>query len=131
VAGEKKKTILVAQPAGDWQDLVAMVIRRSGYQLVETHTGRKALDEAAAVIPDLILLDLGLPDVSGDQVMAELRSDPSTKHIPVVVETDDGENENVWRVIKAGAKEVLYKPFDLSDLPSILRHHLFASKTER
>lgn len=50
---------------------------------------------------------------------------------PLVVQTHYGDNEYVDRAIKAGAKQVLYKPFDLTDLPAILRNHVSASKKQR
>lgn len=129
MAGTKKKKILLVQQAGDWQELLTLVIRRSGYELVEANTGQKAVVKAKSVIPDLILLDLGLPGMSGFDVMAELKRHSSTKNIPVLAQTDHGNNDHVGRAIEAGAKDVLYKPFDLSDLPTILRNHLSASKT--
>ncbi|HEX9143881.1 MAG TPA: response regulator [Candidatus Binatia bacterium] len=129
VAGTKKKKILLVEQAEDWQELLTLVIRRSGYELVEANTGQKALVEAKSVIPDLILLDLGLPSMSGFEVMAELKRHSATKNIPVLVQTDHGNKEHVGRAIKAGAKDVLYKPFDLGDLPTILRNHLSVSTT--
>lgn len=119
------KKILIVESKDEWRDLLALVARRSGYEVIEASTGEKAIDQAMAVNPDLILLDLGLPKMGGIEVIQQLKTDLVAKNIPVIVETFYGDNVyHVRDAIKAGAKEVLYKPFDLSDLPSILRQNL-------
>ncbi len=118
------KTILIVENAGDWRELLTRVIGRSGYQVIEVDSGTEAILQAVAVHPDLILLDLGLPGTSGDQIMAELKMNLYTKDIPIIAQTLFDDHTGVRHAMKAGAKEVLYKPFDLSELPAILRKHL-------
>lgn len=88
----------------------------------------EAIDQATAVHPDLILLDLGLPEMSGDQTIGELKKNPSTKDLRVIVKTTDDDHTRVRDAMEAGAKQVLGKPSDLSELPAILRKRL-ASQT--
>ena len=118
------KKILIVEDAGDWRELLTRVIERSGYQIVEVNSSVEAIDQAMAVHPDLILLDLGLPGTSAHQIIGELKMNSSTKDIPVIVQTTYDDHTGVRYAMEAGAKQVLYKPFDLSELPAILRKHL-------
>ncbi len=123
VAAATKK-ILIVEDEGDWRELLTRVIGRSGYQVIEVNSGVEAIDQAMAVHPDLILLDFGLPGMSAAQIIGELKMNSSTKDIPVIVQTTYDDPTRVRHAMEAGAKQVLYKPFDLSELPAILRKHL-------
>ncbi len=122
--GSTNKTILIVENAGDWRELLTQVIDRSGYQVIEADSGTEAVRQAVAVHPDLILLDFGLSGTNAGDVMAELRANLATRDIPVVVQTMFDDHAGMRCAMKAGAREVLYKPFDLTDLPGILRKHL-------
>jgi DNA-binding response OmpR family regulator len=124
VADGRKKRILVVEDENDWRDLLTMVIDRSGYEVIQAATGSEAMLQAAAANPDLILLNLGVPGTGADNIVSQLKLNPSTRHIPVIVQTDQVNNVDVRLAVRAGAKEVLCKPFDLGDLPGILRNHL-------
>lgn len=123
VAAATKK-VLIVEDEGDWRELLRRVISRSGYQVIEVNSGVKAIDQAMAVHPDLILLDLGLLGMSADQIIGELKMNSSTNDIPVIVQTTDNDQTRLRHAMEAGAKQVLVKPFDLSELPAILRKHL-------
>ncbi len=121
------KKLFIVESKDDWHELLASVARRSGYEVIEANTGAKAFDQAVAANPDVILLDLSIPEVSGIELLKQLQMDLVTKNIPVLVETIYADQTAACQAIKAGAREVLYKPFDLSDLPSILRKTLSPS----
>jgi CheY-like chemotaxis protein len=78
--------------------------------------GRTGLDHAARMHPDLVLLDLTLPDISGEQVLARLRADPVTRAIPVIVVSGDTDPAVQHRVLAQGAQWCLTKPYEVSDL---------------
>jgi two-component system cell cycle response regulator len=80
------------------------------YEPLLAADGRACLAKARAERPDLILLDLGLPDMSGTEVLRELRNDPLTRHIPVIVVTADRNPEERQRALSAGADDVMAKP---------------------
>jgi two-component system KDP operon response regulator KdpE len=117
---DAKKKILVVDSDGDWRDLVTLVIARSGYEAIEASTATEAIEKAMVVHPDLILMDPGLTGMSGDDLMAQLKTVPYTAEIPVVVQT----KFLPCRTTNAAAKEILPKPFDLTALPAILRKYL-------
>jgi signal transduction histidine kinase/ActR/RegA family two-component response regulator/HPt (histidine-containing phosphotransfer) domain-containing protein len=90
--------------------------RRPNVSLLVATDGRSALDLAVARQPDLILLDLHLPDMSGEQVLRELRTDPATSAIRVVVLSADATGPQIAHIRAMGASGYLTKPFDIRDL---------------
>jgi CheY-like chemotaxis protein len=120
------KTILIIEDSEDWRQLVTMVIKRWGYEVIEAATGLDGIYQASAAHPDLILMDLGLPGMSGDEAIAHLKTHPSTRDIPVIVQTAYSIGVMTNRAIEAGAKEILHKPIELVELQLILRRYLSA-----
>ena len=87
----------------------------------------EALKQARATRPDLILMDLVMPDVTGDEVMRRLKADPLTRNMPVIVTTAFLSGTLVDRAIAVGAAEVLYKPFHLKSLHVVMQPHLLVN----
>jgi signal transduction histidine kinase/AmiR/NasT family two-component response regulator len=83
-------------------------------------SGRAGLESAARDLPDLILLDLHLPDLNGDEVLSELKAEPATSGIPVVVLSADASRGVIRRLIAKGALAYLTKPLELSELGKLL-----------
>jgi len=111
---DDKKRILLVEDHSDIRRLMAYFLERAGYDVVEAETGLAAIERANATHPDLITMDLGLPDIRGDEAIARLKLDPITKHIPVIVITAFyGDAPLVESALEAGACEVLYKPVAL------------------
>lgn len=125
------KKILVIEEKGDWLDLLKYITGRASYQVIEANSDFDSIREAIATRPDLILLNLKYLGTNAAEIFSKLRVDESTKDIPVIIEVPDGDEESLRQAFRAGAKQVLYKPFDLTDLPSILRQNLATPKTER
>jgi CheY-like chemotaxis protein len=94
--------------------------RRPGVELVEAMQGRLALDLARQHHPDLILLDLHLPDLSGAEVLRLLGRDSTTADIPVVVVSADATRSQVERLLEAGALDYVTKPIDVAALLAIV-----------
>jgi signal transduction histidine kinase/ActR/RegA family two-component response regulator len=89
-------------------------------KLLSAMQGRLGLDLAREHRPDLILLDLNLPDIGGGEVMRLLRADPKTRPIPVVVISADATSEQIRRLRDAGARAYLTKPLDVKEFFSLL-----------
>jgi len=114
--------ILVVEDNPDSRELVVMVLAHAGYEVIEAANGPEALREAIRHRPDLILMDLGLPGVQGDEVMSRIRSDTRIANIPVVVITAFDRNAGaVKRAMAGGANEVLFKPIDSKRLLNVAR----------
>jgi len=120
-----KKRILIVEDNSESRELLALILRRSGYDVAEAATGLDAIDQAHATRPDLIIMDLGLPQITGDQATARLKADPSTRDIPVIVNTAfQRESSLVGRAIAAGAAQILYKPTPLKVFEEVVCRYL-------
>src|SRR6185295_15823663 len=84
-SGIGKKKILIVDDNADLRKLLAFFLKNSDYDTVEAATGLEALKQARATRPDLILMDLVMPDVTGDEVTRRLKADPLTRNMPVIV----------------------------------------------
>jgi signal transduction histidine kinase/ActR/RegA family two-component response regulator len=89
-------------------------------ELVTSIQGRLGLELAREHQPALVLLDLHLPDITGDEVLLRLRDDPLTASIPVVIVSADATSGHVQRLLNAGASAYLTKPIDVSELRKLL-----------
>ena len=120
----QKSKILIVEDNSDVRELMAVVLRRSGFEVVEAANGVEALDRTHTSHPDLIIMDLGLPKMTGDEATARIKADPFTRDIPVIVNTAFNDNEFIQRAIFAGAAEVLRKPTELKVLIEVIGRHL-------
>ena len=114
----KNGTILYIEDNIQNAELVEEIIRnyRPGIQLITSEYGNTAVKLAAENLPDLILLDLDLPDMDGSTVLANLLADDLTKNIPVVILTADATQHQIEKLLAAGATEYLTKPLDINVL---------------
>lgn len=105
--------------------LVEEIIKlRPGAKLIPAMTGGIALDLAREHRPDLILLDLHLPDVNGERVLRQLRADPDTRRIPVVILSADATGRQLDRLMSIGAQAYVTKPITVRGLLDVLDTHL-------
>ena len=118
------KRVLVVEDNNDCRELLVLFIKRLGYEVFEAGTGLHAIDRATSIHPDLILMDLFLPEMNGADATACLKANPSTRGIPVVINTAYMANDETKRALDAGAAEILHKPLDLNGLPAFLRKYL-------
>ena len=128
--GNTAKKILVVDSNDTFRESLRTFISRLGYEVFEATTGQEAIDRACSIYPDLILMDVRLPGMNGDEVTARLKRNQSTRHIPVVIDTAWSMacniEERIDRAVNAGAEEILYKPFQLPMLRDVLRTYLLA-----
>jgi two-component system phosphate regulon response regulator PhoB len=108
--------ILVVEDEADLAELVAFNLRQSGYTAVTTDAGASAIAEVHRKRPDLIVLDLMLPDISGVEVCRRLRADDRTNDIPVVMLTARGEEVDRVLGFEVGADDYVIKPFSPREL---------------
>src|SRR5438309_1524026 len=100
--------------------LERIIARRSGVTLLSAMQGSRGLELACAHRPDLIILDLHLPDMPGADVLARLLADPTTKAIPVVILSADATPGQISRLLEQGARAYLTKPLDVRGLLSLI-----------
>ncbi|HEY5881633.1 MAG TPA: response regulator [Nakamurella sp.] len=111
--------------------LVRDVLQYAGYDIIEARTGEHGVELARACPPDLVLMDLQLPGIDGQQAMQQLRDDSRTSHIPVVALTASVMNEDRTRVLEAGFDGYLEKPISVRDLPGQVQAILTGTDTSR
>ncbi len=113
--------ILVVEDEPDLRQVLAYNLRDAGHEVIVTAEGRKGIAEASAHLPDLVLLDLMLPDISGLEVCRTLKAAERTRGIPVVMVTARG--EEIDRVVgfELGADDYVVKPFSIRELLLRLR----------
>jgi PAS domain S-box-containing protein len=97
-----------------------MLAERPGTALITSMQGKVGLDLARQHLPDLILLDLHLPDLPGWDVLSELKANPTTRDIPVVVVSADATTRQIKRLMSAGAATYLTKPLDVTEFFRVL-----------
>ena len=102
--------ILVVEDDRDCREILAIQLHCLGYGVIEADSGPKGLEKAVSEIPDLIIMDIGLPGIDGIEATRWLKEDRRTKHIPIVVHTAFGEESRHKRALEAGAAKVLLKP---------------------
>ena len=105
-----KTKILLVDDNPDCRRIFALYLRNMGYELIEAETGHEGIEHAKNARPDLMILDLGLPDMSGLEVLALLKQDSTTAGIPVVVQTAWAMDNIRTRALQAGAAAFLVKP---------------------
>jgi len=127
-------TILVVDDLPQNVRLLEAVLVPRGYTVVAATSGREALERVASDPPDLILLDIVMPEMDGYEVCRTLRADPATSFLPIVMITASGEQEKVV-AIESGADDFIAKPFDHAELlarvGSLLRIKRYHDTIER
>ena len=118
--GHSGTLLLVEDNPSNVRVMEKALSRRPDLKLVHAHTGELALSLALTHVPDLVLLDLNLPDLDGGQVLAELRANKSTAHIPVIVVSADATARQMNRLRAAGAFDYITKPIDIEKLFSAI-----------
>jgi CheY-like chemotaxis protein len=126
----KIKKILIVDGDQAFRVSIRDFIKGLGHEVFEATAGPEAIEIAASVHPDLIIMDVRLPGMNGDEVTARLKANRATRNIPVVIDTGwttaCNVEERISRALNAGAAEVLYKPFQIPMLRDVLRSHLMA-----
>ena len=105
--------VCVVDDSADENTILRQGLQMHGYHAMAAHSGQEALDVCQASLPDLILLDVGLPDMDGYAVCEQLKKSPETRDIPIIFVTARGENEDVARGYTLGAVDYVTKPYNL------------------
>jgi two-component system OmpR family response regulator len=119
--------ILVADDEEDMRELIALALQLDGHQVILTSDGQQAYDHTVRESPDLVLVDVGMPKMTGYQVCKQLKKNRKTRNIPVVFLSAKGREAEVQAGLEAGGAAYILKPFALHDFRSqintILQKH--------
>ena len=103
--------ILIAEDERDIRDLVAFTLRFAGHEVFAATNGEEALEMAPNVNPDLILMDVRMPRMTGYEACKAMKQNPDLKDIPVVFLSAKGQENEIQQGLEAGAEKYLLKPF--------------------
>lgn len=92
------------------------MLRLEGYEVHSAHNGLEGLQRAQALLPDLILCDIRMPEMNGDELLERLRAEPATAHIPLIFATASAESSGQQERLARGAAAYLVKPYDFKTL---------------
>jgi DNA-binding response OmpR family regulator len=121
VTGASRSTILVVDDETDICDLVSYNLGREGFRVVEEHDGKNGLDHVFKAAPDLLILDLLLPRMSGLEVLRAIRSEPRTQSLPIILLTARATEMDKLVGFERGADDYLTKPFSPKELVARVR----------
>jgi len=110
--------ILIAEDERDIRDLVAFTLRFAGYEVFAAANGEEAVEMAPNVNPDLILMDVRMPRMTGYEACKIMKLNPNLKDIPIVFLSAKGQEAEIQQGLDAGAEEYLLKPFAPDQLTS-------------
>jgi phosphate regulon transcriptional regulator PhoB len=113
--------VLVVEDEPDIRDLLAFHLERDGYQVTRATTGPDALRQLRAAPPDLVILDLMLPELDGLEVCRRLRADPATATLPVIMLTAKGDEVDRVVGLELGADDYVVKPFSPKEMLARVR----------
>jgi len=122
--------ILIAEDERDIRDLISLTLSFAGDQVIVTADGDEAYQKAISEVPDLILLDVRMPRMSGYETCKKLQSNEITRDIPIVFLSAKGQESEVKAGLEAGAVDYILKPFSLDELAERIRNILSASKKQ-
>ena len=108
--------ILVAEDEADIRELVSFMLRFAGHEVLAANNGEDAVLTAFREIPDLVLLDVRMPRMTGYDACRMIRANPDLKNVPVIFLSAKGQESEVRAGMAAGAEEYLLKPFSPMDL---------------
>jgi DNA-binding response OmpR family regulator len=113
--------ILIAEDEPDIRELVAFMLRFAGYEVVAASNGEEAVQAATREIPDLILMDVRMPRMTGYDACRIMKANPTLHDVPVVFLSAKGQESEIQSGLEAGAEEYLLKPFSPDELTSRVR----------
>jgi EAL domain-containing protein (putative c-di-GMP-specific phosphodiesterase class I)/DNA-binding response OmpR family regulator len=122
--GQENQTVLVIDDDAHLRGLVVFALRRASFEPIEAATGEAGLAILETVRPAVVVLDMGLPGMSGLEVIRTLRQRPATATLPILMMTGSGDGDTVLRALEVGADDFLAKPVRLDELVARVHAHV-------
>ncbi|UYN90021.1 MAG: response regulator [Anaerolineales bacterium] len=117
MADQQPRKVVCVEDEQEMIDLIRLILGRRGFEVLGANGGVRGLELIRAELPDIVLLDLMMPEMDGWQVYQQLKADPATEHIPVVVVTAKAQNiDKVLGLHIAKVDDYISKPFSLQEL---------------
>lgn len=110
------KTVLLAEDEPNIVESITFLLERAGFEVIVATDGRQALDMALARSPNVMVLDLMLPEIDGYEVLRRLRADPQGEKLPVLMLTAKGQRIDRETALECGASQFMTKPFGNAEI---------------
>lgn len=127
---EKNARILIVDDTPDNIQVLGMLLKEEGYQTTVALTGGQALKHVEKISPDLILLDVMMPEMDGFETCRQLKQSPQTRDIPIIFLTAKTDTEDIVRGLRLGAVDYVTKPFRKEELAARVNTHLRLKRSE-
>ena len=121
---EEKPALLIVEDDVDVAEMVTTFFRGQGYEVFTVNWGEQAIDACRTNHPDLVVLDIRLPDIDGFEVARRLRKNQRTQNIPIIFLTERRERDDRMQGFELGADDYVTKPFDIQELRLRVRNAL-------
>ncbi|MFH1523928.1 MAG: response regulator, partial [Chloroflexota bacterium] len=119
-----KMTILVVDDTAENVTLLSRILKMSGYNIEVANGGALAIEKAKSLLPDLIVLDINMPEMDGIETCVRLKEDERTREIPVIFISALDSIEDKVRAFRAGGVDYILKPFDYEEVQARVETHL-------
>ncbi len=131
----KTEKIVVIEDEDDILEVIAYNLKREGYEVITSTSGEDGLEKIEKASPQLVVLDLMLPEIDGIELCRKLKSDPLTQSIPVIMVTAKGEETDIVLGLGVGADDYITKPFSpremVARVKAVLRRSRSKPETDR
>ena len=117
---QPQKTVVIIEDEPDAAEMLAEMMRVSGFRVVKSYSSAPALDIISSEMPDVVILDIMMPDVSGLDILRFMRQEPKMAEIPVVVVSAKSMPSDIQTGLDAGASIYLTKPVGFLDLKNAI-----------
>jgi two-component system cell cycle response regulator DivK len=121
---QKNATILYVEDTFENRILIRRILQADGFTVIEAENGAQAFEVLKEATPDLILMDINMPDIDGYTLTTQLRSIPKLFDVPIVALTANVMRGDRERSLAAGCDGYIQKPVDVDTLPEQIRHYL-------
>lgn len=113
--------IVIAEDEPDIRDLITFTLRFAGFEVIAGSNGEEGYELTKREKPDLVMMDVRMPKMTGYEACRKIKADPEIAHIPVIFLSAKGQESEIQTGLDAGAEEYLLKPFAPGDLADRIR----------
>ncbi len=118
------KRVLVVEDIEMNRKVVRIVLKANGYEVLEASQAEEALEILGAETPDLILMDIALPGMSGEELTRQIKANPQWCHLPIIALTASAMKGDREQFLDAGCDDYISKPIDTHALVKLVNHYL-------
>lgn len=113
---QKQKIVILAEDDRTIARLIIFKLEKEGFKVIHFLNGEGVVDTVSKILPDIVILDVMMPIQDGISILKEIKANPKTKHIPVVILSAKGQEKDIIKGMEIGASDYISKPFSPSEL---------------